>query len=141
MEFVWYNKTYFQEGVASVSYGVKFVVGFLEAKLGKRVAKQILYMILLAFGVDRKRIKDAFGVSDVTLAKYRAALRDEDLERILRQNYNRPQSELEAYRTEIEEAFEAGPPATRREAALVIEEVTGLKRSLPQIGKFLKKGG
>ena len=127
--------------MASVSYGVRFVVDFLEAKLGKRVAKQILYMILLVFGVDRKKIKDAFGVSDVTLAKYRAALRDEDLGRILMQNYNRPQSELEAYRTRIEEAFEAKPPATRREAALVIEEITGLKRSLPQIGKFLKKGG
>ena len=127
--------------MASVSYGVKFVVDFLETKLGKRVAKQILYMILLVFGVERKKIKDVFGISDVTLAKYGSALRDEDLGRILNQNYNRPQSELEVYRTEIEEAFEAKPPATRREAALVIEEITGLKRSLPQIGKFLKKGG
>ena len=124
-----------------MSYGVKFVVGFLEKKLGKRVAKQILYIILLVFGIERKKIRAALGSSDVTLVKYVAALNDEDLERIFNQNYNRPQSELEVYRTQIEEAFEVKPPATRREAALVIERITGMKRGLTQVGKFLKKGG
>ena len=124
-----------------MSYGVQFVVGFLEEKLGKRVAKQILYIILMVFGIERKRIKAVLGASDVTLVKYGAALKDEDLERIFSQNYNRPQSELEAYRTQIEEAFEIKPPATRREAALVIERITGIKRGLTQVGKFLKKGG
>ena len=37
-------------------------------------------------------------------------------------------------------AFEKNPPATEREAAVMIEKITGLKRSLLQIGKFLKKG-
>ena len=124
-----------------MSYGVKFVVGFLEAKLGKRVAMQILYMVLLVFGVERKKIKAVLGASDVTLAKYNKALKDEDLERILHQDYNRPQSELELYRAQIEEAFEAKPPATRREAALEIERITGIKRGLTQVGKFLKNGG
>ena len=124
-----------------MSYGVNFVVGFLERKLGKRVAKQILYMILLVFGVERRKIKEVLGASDGTLVKYSTALKDENLERIFSQNYNRPQSELEVYRKQIEEAFEAKPPATRREAALVIERITGMKRGLTQVGKFLKKGG
>ena len=124
-----------------MSYGVKFVLGFLESKLGKRVAKQIVYVILLVFSVERKTIRDVLGASDVTLCKYSAALKDENLESIFEQEYNRPQSGLEAYRVQIEQMFEINPPATRREAALAIEKLTGMKRGLTQIGKFLKKGG
>jgi len=123
-----------------MSYGVKYVLGFLESKLGKRVAKQIVYVILLVFSVERKTIRDVLGASDVTLCKYSAALKDENLESIFEQEYNRPQSGLEAYRGQIEQMFESNPPATRREAALAIEKLTGMKRGLTQIGKFLKKG-
>ncbi len=124
-----------------MSYGVKFVVKFMEEKFGKRAAKQILYIILMVFGVERKKIKAILGASDVTLVKYGSALKSESLAQIFVQDYNRPQSKLEEYRTQIEEAFEVKPPATRREAALVIEKITGIKRSLTQVGKFLKKGG
>ncbi len=124
-----------------MSYGVKFVVEYLEERLGKRVAKQILYIILMVFGVERKKIKAILGASDVTLVKYGSALKNERLAEIFVQEYNRPQSKLEEHRTQIEEAFENKPPATRREAALVIERITGIKRSLPQVGRFLKKGG
>ena len=123
-----------------MSYGVSFVVGFLERNLGKRVGKQILYIILMVFGVERKRIKEVLGASDVTLCKYGTALKGEKLESIFEQNYNHPQSKLEAYRDQIEQKFEDEPPATRREAALAIERLTGIKRGLTQIGKFLKKG-
>jgi transposase len=123
-----------------MSYGVKFVVDFLELNLGKRVGRQILYVALMAFGVERKKIRELLGASDVTLCKYNTALKNEDLGSIFEQNYNRPQSDLEAYRLQIEQRFEEKPPATRREAALIIEEVTGMKRGLTQVGKFLKKG-
>ena len=124
-----------------MSYGVKFVIDFLERNLGKRVAKQILYIILMVFNVERKTIREILGASDVTLCKYSAALRNEKLESVFEQNYNRPQSELEAYREQIEQKFEDEPPATRREAALTIEKLTGVQRGLTQVGKFLKKGG
>ena len=103
--------------------------------------KQIIYVILLLFKVKRKDIRDVLGASDVTLCKYNAALKNEDLASIFEQNYRQPQSELEEYRAQIEEEFEFSPPSTRREAAVKIEEITGIKRSLPRIGKFLKKGG
>jgi Sec-independent protein translocase protein TatA len=123
-----------------MSYGVKFAVDFLERRLGKRVAKQILYVILMVFGVERKRIKEMLGASDVTLSKYKTALKNENLKSIFLQNYNRLQSVLETFRVQIEQEFEDKPPATRREAAVTIEKITGMKRGLTQIGKFLKKG-
>jgi transposase len=123
-----------------MSYGIKFVIDFLTKRLGKRVAKQILYVILMVFNVDRKTIRDALGASDVTLCKYSAAIKEEKLESVFEQNYNRPQSELEEYREQIEKEFEERPPATRREAAIAIENLTGMQRGLTQVGKFLKKG-
>ena len=123
-----------------MSYGVQFVVSFLNKKFGKRVGKQILLITLLVFGVERKNIRKLLGVSDVTLCKFNKALNGEDLQSIFEQNYNEPQSELEKYRDKIEHELEINPQSTRRGAAVKIEEITGIKRSLPQIGKFLKKG-
>ena len=123
-----------------MSYGAKFVVEFLEKRLGKRVAKQILYIILLVFKVERKVIRETYGASDVTLCRYYDALKNEELQGIFEQNYNRPESELEKHRAEIERELESNPQPTRRGAAAKIEEITGIKRSLPQVGKFLKKG-
>ena len=123
-----------------MSYGVNFIIDFLKQRLGARVAKQILFIILLVFNVERKTIREVLGASDVTLCKYGAAIKAEKLESIFEQNYNRPQSELERYREQIEKEFEDKPPATRREAAVAIEKITGKQRGLTQIGKFLKKG-
>jgi Sec-independent protein translocase protein TatA len=123
-----------------MTYGVQFVVDFLAKRLGKRVGKQILLIALLVFGVEGKKIKALLRTSDVTLSKYRKALNNEDLQSIFEQNYNQPTSELERYREIIEKELENDPQATRRGIAVKIEEITGIKRSLPQIGKFLKKG-
>ena len=123
-----------------MSYGVQFVVSFLTQKLGKRVGKQILVIALLVFGVEKKRIKLLLGTSDVTLSKYSKALKSENLQSIFEQNYNNPQSELEKHREKIERELENNPQATRRGAAVKIEEITGIKLSLPRIGNFLKKG-
>lgn len=123
-----------------MTYGAKFAIDFLSERIGIRAAKQIIYILLLVFGVERKRIRETFGASDVTLCKYNAALKDEDLTRIFECKFYRPQSELEAHREKIEREFEINPPSTRREAAVKIEQMTGIKRSLPRVGKFLKKG-
>lgn len=123
-----------------MSYVAQFVLTFLEIRVGKRTAKQIVYVLLLAFGVQRRIIKEVFGASDTTLCKYNEALKNENLESIFEQEYNRPKSELEKYKEKIFEEFETNPPSTRRQAAVKIKEMTGIERSLPRIGAFLKKG-
>ena len=120
---------------------VKFVMTFLEEHIGKRKAKQVMYLILLAVGVERKIIKETFGASNATLCKYNAAVKAENPKIIFEQNYNRPVSELEKHRDEIMEELEKNPVSTRREAAVIIEGKTGIKRSVTQVGEFLKKGG
>ena len=123
-----------------MSIMLKYIMNLLEESVGARKAKQIIYVLLLLFNVERKTIIDVFGASQTTLCKYSTAIKAGTPETIFEQNYNRPVSELEKYRDEIYKAFEENPPATEREAAVMIKKITGLKRSLPQIGKFLKKG-
>jgi transposase len=54
-------------------------------------------------------------------------------------SFYRPKSQLEEYRDTIEEALKMNPPATIKQAAAMIEELTGIKRSDTQVRKFLKK--
>ena len=63
-----------------MSYGVNFIMAYLEKRLGKRIARQIVYLLLMVFGVEKKIIKQVYGASDTTLAKYSKALKDEALE-------------------------------------------------------------
>jgi hypothetical protein len=82
-----------------------------------------------------------FGASDTTLCRYNAAIAAESLEQILVQGYNHPQSELEEHKAEIFSDFGKNPPKNLREAAVRIETMAGISRSLPRVGRFLKKGG
>jgi hypothetical protein len=96
-----------------MSYAAKFVLNFLGPRIGKRAAKQIVYILLLAFGVQRKTINETFGASRTTLSKYDAAIKNEGLGSIFEQGYNRPQSKLEACRDRIFDESDKNPPRNR----------------------------
>ena len=110
-------------------------------KLGIRVAKQIICLILLAFNVSRKEIMDVLGVSPNSLTKYDKALASGDLSVILKPALYKPTSELDMYAEEIEKAIEERNPQSRREIQDIIKEKTGIDRSLNRIGSWLKKRG
>lgn len=63
------------------------------------------------------------------------------LEAVRQLYYYQPQSELQGHETTLKAYFEQHPCASLKEAAAKIEELTGLKRSIPQVEKFLKKMG
>jgi uncharacterized protein YneF (UPF0154 family) len=46
---------------------------------------------------------------------------------------------MEEYRDAIEEELKKNPPETIKEAAAMIEKLSGIKRSDTQVRKFLKK--
>ena len=52
---------------------------------------------------------------------------------------NKNSSELNKYKDEISKNFKDNPVKSFREAAVRIKDITGIKRSLPQIYKFLSK--
>ena len=56
-------------------------------------------------------------------------------------NFNRPQSDLQAFAGSIEKYFTENPPKSIGEAAAKIKELTGIERKETQVRKFLKGKG
>ena len=122
-----------------MKYAIQVIVSLLNEKIGKRTTHQIVCVLLLVFGVKRNEIQEAIGVSRTSLWKYEKLLREEKLKELFEAELYRPVSELEKHSALIEEDFANSPPKTRSEAAERIKRLTGIERSLPNIGKFLKK--
>jgi hypothetical protein len=115
------------------------VVGFF----GIRFAKKLFCVLLLLFDVDKKEIIEKLDISRISVKKYDEFLQSGNLRQLFADNTYRRKSEMEDYRSEIMAALDETPARTlreAREAAVIIERVSGLKRSLPQVMKFLKNG-
>jgi hypothetical protein len=110
-----------------------------EKKIGIILAKRLFCVLLLLFEIDRKIIIEKLGVSRLTVKKYSALIESGNIQDIFADTVYRRRSEMEDFREEIMVELDKKPARTLREAATVIEEVSGLKRSLPQVMKFLKK--
>jgi transposase len=91
--------------------------------------------------VDEKKIRAKLNVSYNTIQKYSQLIESGNLAELFEDKNYKPKSKMEAYRDEIMAELDKNPARTLREAANIIEKVTGLKRSLPQVQNFLKKNG
>ena len=114
-------------------------MNILKPLIGIQLMKQIFCVILILFEVDEKTIIERLGVSYNTVMKYSRLIKADKLHELFEDRRYRPRSELEDYRDKIIEALDKNPARTLREAALIIEQTTGLKRSIPQVRDFLKK--
>jgi hypothetical protein len=120
---------------------IKEFMTIAEEKIGIILAKRLFCVLLLLFEIDRKVIVEKLGVSRTTVKKYSALIESGNIQAIFADTVYRRRSEMEDFREEIMGELEKKPARTLREAATVIEKVCGLKRSLPQGKKFLKKTG
>jgi transposase len=106
-----------------------------------RVQMKMEALLLKSRGLPHHEIAACVGVTEPTLRAYFrtylaggiAALRD--------LHFYRPISTLELHRSTLEASFTEHPPANATQAAAVIEELTGIKRSPTQIRIFMKKLG
>jgi len=124
-----------------MEYALKVIIKIMEEKIGKRTTQEIICVLMLIFGVKRSEIKGAIGVSPTSMCKYNKMIKEERLTELFEAKLYRPVSELEKHAEEIENALEKNPPKTRAEAAEIIKKITGITRSLPAVGTFLKKRG
>ncbi len=79
------------------------------------------------------------GVSENTIREYFELFLAGGIEKLKEVHFYRPESELVAHVTSLEEYFRVNPPATLKEAQAEIETLTGIKRSETQVAEFLKK--
>ena len=92
-------------------------------------------------GLPHNEICRLTGISKHTLIRYLKAYKKGGIEKLKEINFYCPTSKLEEHTSTIEDYFRENPPATIKEAAAKIEELSGLKRSETQVAKFLKSKG
>lgn len=106
-----------------------------------RVRQRMETVYLKALGLPHQEIGRIGRISQTTLREYLLMYQRGGIEALRELNFNQPKSDLDDHQEEIGQEFEKKPPATLAEAAARIEELTGISRSLTQIGQFLKKLG
>lgn len=106
-----------------------------------RVQRKMEAVWLKSQGLPHREICRLTGVSKGTLGKYLKAYQEGGIEALKEIKFYKPQSELVGHTETIEAYFGEHPPATIKEAMAKIEELTGLKRSEPQVRHFLKSIG
>ena len=105
------------------------------------VRRKMEALWLKSQGLKHQEICRLASISKGTLCRYLKDYQQGGLEKLKALNFHKPESELVAYTSTIEAYFRQHPPATLKEAMAKIEELTGIKRSEPQVEKFLKSIG
>ena len=103
-----------------------------------QIRRRMLLLWVLHCGLTREKAAEVAGISVATGARVVVAFRDRGLDGVRQWNVKGPISELVAYRDLIRASFEKEPVCTVAEAADRIEKLTGLRRNLTQVRKFLK---
>ncbi len=104
-----------------------------------RVQLRMEVLWLISCGQSYSSAARLAGVSGATVDRYVAIYRERGIAGLKQFDWQGPTSQLVVHRTSLEELFRANPPHTTAEACRRIEEVTGIKRGLTQVRRFLKK--
>lgn len=103
------------------------------------VRRRMQALLLKSQRLSHQDIGQILAVSQPTLRDYFDRYLESGIKGLETLNYQGRPNLLQENRAEIIAALEADPPATLKEAQATIKAVTGLERSLTQVGKFLKK--
>jgi transposase len=102
-----------------------------------RVQEKMEAVYLKSQGLRHKEICRLSRISENTLRSYLRQFREGGVERLKRLDFARPASELADHREQLEDYFRQNPPRSTAQAAADIERLTGLRRGLTQVRKFL----
>jgi transposase len=106
-----------------------------------RVQRKMEAVLLKAKGLAHNQIAHCTGVCENTMRGYLREYQEGGIEALKRVEFYRPKSDLVQHGDTLEAYFREKPPSTIPQAAAIIEELTGLKRSPAQVGIFLKNLG
>lgn len=106
-----------------------------------RVQRKMEALYLKSQGYPHWEIAQLVQVSKVTLLKYFRDYQNGGIEKLKELTFYRPQSQLKEHQQSIEAHFRHHPPQSLAQAAIEIEQVTGISRSREQVRVFLKSMG
>jgi transposase len=102
-----------------------------------RVQEKMEAVYLKSQGLLHKEICRLTRISENTLRSYLRQFQEGGVERLKRLDFAKPTSEMAEHREALEEYFRKNPPRSTGQAAADIERITGVKRGLTQVRKFL----
>jgi transposase len=103
------------------------------------VRRKACTLLLKSQDVEHHDISDWVDVSPTTICTYFDEFSEGGVEALKQLHYAGKANALREQQTKIVAHLEADPPATLKEAQAKIEEVSNLKRSLPQVSAFLEE--
>jgi transposase len=106
-----------------------------------RVQLKMEVVYLKSQGLPHQEICRLTRISENTLRTYLRQYQEGGVERLKQTDWDGPTSELSDHRQTIEEHFRSNPPRSTAQAAADIERLTGIRRGLTQVRKFLKGMG
>ena len=106
-----------------------------------RVCQRMDALHLKSKGLSNNQICDILGVCSNALLGYFKMYNAGGVDALRKIKFNRPQSQLVAYKESLEKYFTENPPSSISEAAAKIKELTGIERKETQVRKFLKSIG
>lgn len=106
-----------------------------------RVQRKMDALLLKSYGLPHELIADIIGVCTNTLRSYFDEFLQGGVDRLFEIHFHAPKSELVPFTGTLENYFRQNPPATIKEASARIAEITGIKRGLTQVRKFVLKFG
>ncbi len=106
-----------------------------------RVQLKMEAVFLKSQGLPHHDICRLVRISENTLRSYLRQFQEGGAERLKRTDWAGTASELDAHRETLEDHFRQNPPRSTAEAAAAIERITGARRGLTQVRKFLKRLG
>jgi transposase len=108
----------------------------------RKVRKKMSVLYLKSQGLAHQEIKQLERICEATLVTYLTEYQQAGGIEALKKVCQYPaRSDLEAHKDLLSAHFRAHPPATSKEAAAMVEELTGLKRSPNRVRIFMQKLG
>src|SRR5919202_5056384 len=106
-----------------------------------RVQLKMEAVYLKSQGLPHQEICRLTRVTENTLRAYLRQYQEGGIERLKQTDWDGPSSELSEHREALEERFRKHPPRSTAQAAADIERITGIRRGLTQVRKFLRGMG
>jgi transposase len=106
-----------------------------------RVQQKMEAVWLKSQGLSHQQVCRLTCISKPTLCAYLKSYQEGGIEKLKTVNFYRPASELAVHASTLETYFREHPPASIKEAAAKIEELTGIKRSETQVRQFMTSLG
>ena len=106
-----------------------------------KVRQKMHVLYLKAIGLAHKQICAICRITKTTLTTYLKSYIQQGIVGLTNLKYEGQPSKLDAHSDKVKKDFDDNPPSTLSEARQRIFDLTGIKRSIPQIREFLNRIG